>query len=123
METEPLLPEELSSPHLEQDDSPNSPPEYLLPVALLAALAMSSTAATAYYAYAKLLCRDASNCHDKETSRYAGSVAVATAIANLLGIITLGYLQSLAATNSRLALMAWLACRSMSAAMLLVGGE
>jgi hypothetical protein len=97
-------------------------PEYVLPIALLAALAMASTAATAYFAYATLLCENPRHCKDGETSRYAGFVAGATCIANVFGMLALGYLQKLA-MNSRLGLMLWMICRSMSAVMLLVGGQ
>ncbi|RYO97159.1 hypothetical protein DL765_011328 [Monosporascus sp. GIB2] len=96
-------------------------PEYALPVALLAALAMASTSATAYFAYATLLCRDPRHCESGETSRYAGFVAAATCIANILGISALGYLQRLAATSRKLGLLLWMLCRSMSAVMLLLG--
>lgn len=97
--------------------------EYALPVALLAALAMASTSATAYFAYATLVCKDPQHCEGGETSRYAGFVAGATCIANILGMSALGYLQKLATTNRKLGLLLWMLCRSMSAVMLLVGGE
>ncbi|KAL1856871.1 hypothetical protein Daus18300_010634 [Diaporthe australafricana] len=92
----------------------------VLPLALLASLAMASTAATSLFAYAALLCKDSQHCREDETSRYAGFVAGVTSISNVIGMAALGYLQKLAA-NGRAGLMLWLICRSMSVAMLLVG--
>ncbi|KAH7303237.1 hypothetical protein B0I35DRAFT_333669, partial [Stachybotrys elegans] len=92
-----------------------------LPIALVAALAMASTAATAYFAYATLLCKDPRHCSDTEMSRYAGFVAAVTCISNLLGILALGPLQSIAAANRHLGLLIWMLCRPMSAVMLLLG--
>jgi hypothetical protein len=88
-------------------------PQYVLPIALLTALAMASTSATSYFAFATLLCKDARRCQGEETAKYAGFVAGATCTANILGISALGYL----------GLLLWMVCRSMSAVVLLVGGE
>ncbi|KAI1778789.1 major facilitator superfamily domain-containing protein [Hypoxylon cercidicola] len=101
--------------------APGFVPEFALPIALLSALAMASTAATAYFAYATLLCKDPNHCEDGETSRYAGFVAGATCVSNILGTSTLGYLQKKAVTHRKLGLLLWMLCRSMSAVMLLVG--
>ncbi|KAI1824921.1 major facilitator superfamily domain-containing protein [Xylaria intraflava] len=96
-------------------------PQYVLPIPLLTALAMASTAATSYYAFATLLCKDPQRCKGQETVTYAGFIATATATANILGMSALGHLQKLSATNRRLGLLLWMVCRSMSAVALLVG--
>lgn len=95
---------------------------YVLPLAFLASLAMASTAATTLFAYAALLCKDSRHCKENETSHYAGFTAGATSISNIVGMAALGYLQKIAA-NGKAGLMLWLTCRSMSVAMLLVGGK
>ncbi|KAI0455777.1 major facilitator superfamily domain-containing protein [Xylaria acuta] len=82
---------------------------------------MASTAATSYFAFATLLCKDPQRCQGDETVKYAGFVAVATCTANILGMTSLGHLQKLSATNRRLGLLLWMVCRSMSAVVLLVG--
>lgn len=116
------------------DDSPKNdnttcalpqafPVERALPIALLAALAMASTAATAYFAFASLLCKDPLHCRSSETSKFAGFMAVATCIANILGMSALGHLQKVATMNCKFGLSLWMTIRSMSAVMLLVGGE
>jgi hypothetical protein len=97
-------------------------PYYVLPVALLGALAMSSTAATAYYAYATLLCRDPQHCEGAETTRYATFVASTVAVSNILGMVALGPLQQMSKSHSKLGLMVWLLVRSLSPTMLLLGG-
>ena len=99
-----------------------TPSARVLPIALLAALAMASTSATAFFAYATLLCADPPYCTGSETSRYAGSVAITTSVANVLGLISLGLLQRISSTYPKSGLMLWLICRSMSAVMLLIGG-
>jgi hypothetical protein len=98
-------------------------PHRLLPVAFLAALAMSSTAATTYYAYATLLCVDLGNCVGNETRKFARLIALTTAASNILGMIGLGPLQSIMKQHHKLGLFSWLVTRSMSASMLLIGGE
>jgi len=122
-----LLPSGSSAPDI---DTPNSSrkyhlttPEYFLPIALFAALAMASTAATAYFTYATILCNDPQNCGSTETSKYAGLVAASTCIANVLGMSALGSLQKLVISNRKRGLLLWMLCRSMSTVMLLVGGE
>lgn len=106
-----------------KDCSDEFPTKRVLPIALLAALAMASTAATAYYAYASILCRDPKNCEDMEISEYAKAVAGATFVANTLGLAALGYLQKLSNTNRKLGLVLWVLCRAMSPVMLLAGGK
>lgn len=97
-------------------------PEYILPIALLSALAMSSTAATAFYAYATLLCRDPKHCDGREVGRYSMFVATATTLSNVLGLLALGYFQKLVILNRKLGLLLWILCRSCSAVALLLGG-
>lgn len=98
-------------------------PPWVLPLALVAALAMSSTAATAYFAYATLLCSNATRCEEEESAEFARSIAFATSVANILGILALGPLQRLTRTRLKLGLLSWLAVRSMSAMMLLIGSK
>jgi hypothetical protein len=98
-------------------------PEFFLPIAFVAALAMASTSATAFFAYATLICRDPTHCQGRETNKYSGLVAIATCTSNILGMLALGWLQDLASTNRKSALQLWIICRSMSAVMLLLGGE
>lgn len=109
----------LKAPH----EDHGSAPEYVLPIALLAALAMASTAATSFYAYATLLCGDPANCKGNEKSRFAGTVAVTSSIANILSMLALGHLQKLCKTNHKAGLLIWLLTRSMSAVMLVLGGS
>lgn len=121
--TTALLANDRGESHTNDRSFPDDPlTKRLLPVALFAALAMASTAATAYYAYASLLCKDPQDCKSVEKSQYAKVVAGATFVANLLGIGTLGYLQKLSSTNRKLGLIIWVLCRSMSPMMLLAGG-
>ncbi|OTB04091.1 hypothetical protein M426DRAFT_59212 [Hypoxylon sp. CI-4A] len=101
--------------------TPSFIPEFVLPIALITALAMASTAATAYFAYATLLCEDPDHCGDEETSKFAGFVAGATCVSNALGMSTLGYLQKKAVTHRKLGLLLWILCRSMSPVMLFIG--
>ena len=132
-ETVPLIVD--SQPH---DQDPESSPvlrslsqpgitsystEHVLPIALLAALAMASTAATAYFAYATLLCKDPTHCQDSETGAFAVLVAVATCVATLFGMLVLGHLQKLSMANPEAGLLLWIICRSMSVVMLILGGK
>ncbi|KAI0176005.1 major facilitator superfamily domain-containing protein [Hypoxylon sp. FL1284] len=95
-------------------------PEYVLPMALLVSLAMASTAATAFFAYATLLCKESQKCRDDETRRFAGFVAGATSISNIVGMLALGHLQKIA-SSGKSGLVLWMIARSMSVVMLLVG--
>ncbi|KAF2729066.1 MFS general substrate transporter [Polyplosphaeria fusca] len=115
METQPLLPKDPPR------DVSRIAPNRVLPVPLIAALAMASSAATAYFAYATLLCKDATKCQNEEFRSYAGSVAAATAVANLLGVATTGTLQALLTRHQQFGLLLWLGVRSMSTVMLLLG--
>jgi hypothetical protein len=98
-------------------------PQLILPVAFLAALAMTSTASTSFYAYAMLLCHDPAHCKEDEQTRYAGTVAITASISNILGMLALGHLQQLSLINNKKGLLLWMATRSMSAVMLLLSGE
>ncbi|KAF2795573.1 MFS general substrate transporter [Melanomma pulvis-pyrius CBS 109.77] len=128
-ETAALLQQEQNSARCEHDEELSSvtlpksdgAPEFVLPIALLAALAMASTVATAHFTYATLLCKDAQHCEGDETTRYASLVAVTTCLANLLGLSALGFLRKVVTTNRKVGLMLWMLCRSMSAVMLLLG--
>jgi hypothetical protein len=93
-----------------------------LPVALFAALAMASTAATALYAYGTLLCKDPIHCKDSERNAYAGAVALATFLANLCGLLLLGFLEKLSRRNRKAGLALWVIGRSMSVIVLALGG-
>lgn len=127
IEETPLMSSRPDGEHLQRtlpiSANPNLSPHRVLPVAFLSAIAMSSTAATAYYAYASLLCRDPSHCEGDETSRYAGFVAVTTCVSNTLGVIALGPLQTMVKKHRILGIVLWQGTRSMSPIMLLTGGE
>ena len=84
---------------------------------------MSSTAATSYYAYATLTCHDPAHCEGNEKSRYAGTIAITASMASVVGMMALGHLQKLSTHNGKLSLLLWMLTRSMSAIMLLVGGQ
>jgi hypothetical protein len=112
---------EPATPEVAQQ-SVSTKPEYLLPIALLAALAMSSTAATSYYAYATVICNNPAQCEGDEEYRYAGTIAITVSITNIAGMMALGHLQKLSTKNSKLSLLLWMLTRSMSAVMLVVGG-
>lgn len=124
-ERESLLHQHYNQRKVVQSDDQwiNVAPERFLPIALLAALGMSSTAATSYYAYATLICDNAAQCEKKEKSHFASAIATATLAANIIGIFVLGHLQKLATRNRRLALSLWLVTRSMSPVMLFIGGS
>ena len=95
----------------------------VLPVPLLAALAMAATAATTIYAYADLMCKDATRCKDTERNSYARTVAVAMTIANICPLLTLGTMAKISKRSQKVGLVAWIVCRSMSVAVLALGGE
>lgn len=96
-------------------------PSEILPLALLAALAMAATAATTIFVYASLLCKDPMDCQDKERSLYAGAVAVASCAANVGSLLVLGPLERLARENYKAALLVWFTLRSFSVVMLALG--
>lgn len=129
-ETESLLPHDQNEQHestqatsVVRSNQPYLVPYLVLPIAFLAALAMSSTAATAYYTYATLLCKDARHCDGEEASRYAKFIATAVSISNILGLIALGPLQRISRNHQKLGLLLWLLTRSTSPVMLLLGGK
>lgn len=96
-------------------------PYQVLPLALLAALAMAATAATTIFAYARLLCKVPTHCRDAERNLYAGAVAAATCMANTCGLLLLGVLERLSRQNYKNALLVWFSLRSMSVVMLAIG--
>ena len=61
-------------------------PVAVRPSALLAAVALATTAATEIFAYTALLCKDPTNCRDAEKTAYAGAVAIAVGIANVCAL-------------------------------------
>lgn len=95
----------------------------LLPLALLAALAIAATSATSVFAYASLLCRDPRHCGDDERGVYAGAVALATTLANICGLLLLGPLERISRKSQTRGLMLWLVCRSSSVLLLALGGQ
>ena len=102
------------------------PEQYIsrvLPLALSASVGMAATAATTVYAYAVIMCADPSHCRDAEQSSYAGAVALAAAIANVCGILTLGPLQDAIKLNPKAGLFFWLTSRATSVAVLAVAGQ
>lgn len=103
------------------DHSRDASPFKILPLALLAALAMGATAATTIFAYASLLCKDPARCRKSEQNVYAGAVAAATCAANICGLLLLGTLERLSKKNDRAGLALWFSLRSMSVVMLLIG--
>ena len=102
-------------------DTEIASPHQILPLALFTALAMGATAATTIFAYASLLCKDPTHCRETERNVYAGTVAAATCIANLCGLLLLGTLERLSRKNHKAGLLLWLSLRSMSVVMLLIG--
>jgi len=101
---------------------PNKYINRVLPIALSASVAMAATAATTVYAYAVIICANPAHCEGKQ-SAYAGSVALATAIANVCGILALGPLQEAIKTNPKAGLFFWLVSRAMSVIVLGVAGK
>ncbi|KAK8170275.1 major facilitator superfamily domain-containing protein [Phyllosticta citribraziliensis] len=89
-----------------------------MPVSFLASCAMAATAASTVYAYAHILCHDASRCADKEKAAYASAVALATTIANVCGLVAVGIYQRL---PTRGALALWVGLRAGSVVVLSAG--
>lgn len=112
-----------ASPCCEPDGSAteNASPLRVLPLALLAALAMAATAATTILTYASLLCHDATHCEDEERNKYAGSVAAATSAANACSLVAFSPLERLSRKNHHSGLLLWFILRSMSVVMLVIG--
>lgn len=94
----------------------------VLPIAFAAAFAIAATSATAVFAYARLMCKDAANCDQDEKKRYAGVVALATTIANVCGVLAVGLLREYTASQPKLGLFFWLTCRGVSIGFLVAGG-
>jgi hypothetical protein len=95
----------------------------VLPLSLLASLAMAITSATTIFAYAELICDDPAHCRESESNAYAAAVATAVCISNICGTLTLGPLERLVKKNQKAGLMIWLLFRASSVAVLAVGGE
>lgn len=93
----------------------------ILPLALLAALAVATTAATSIYAYAELLCQDPTQCEGREQNKYARVVAVAALIANLSGLLVLGPLEGISRSNHTVGLALWFILRLLSVVFLATG--
>ncbi|KAK7516262.1 major facilitator superfamily domain-containing protein [Phyllosticta citriasiana] len=89
-----------------------------MPVSFLASCAMAATAASTVYAYAHILCRDATQCADKEKAAYASAVAAATTIANVCGLVAVGIYERL---PTRGALALWVGLRAGSVVVLSAG--
>lgn len=98
-------------------------PVAVLPIALLAALALATTSATEIFAYADLLCKNPTHCHDDEKTNYARAVAMAVIIANVCALLALGPLAEICSKNHKICLTLWLVCRSMNVATLAFGGK
>ncbi|KAI0384002.1 hypothetical protein F5Y04DRAFT_293434 [Hypomontagnella monticulosa] len=92
----------------------------VLLVAFTAGFAIAATAATTIFAYASILCQDPSHCEDREKQRYAGTVALATTIANIFGMLSIGLLQQWTKSHPHLGLCYWLACRATGVGLLMV---
>lgn len=97
-------------------------PTLVLPISFLAALGMAATAATSIFAYATLLCKDPKSCNESEQKDYAGSVALSVSIANICSLLALGSLEKLSKRHRKTGLILWIVCRSMSVAVLALGG-
>lgn len=133
-ETRPLMREEEdglfdSGKHLSIPSETEFPehetfnPVSVLPIPFLAALGMAATAATTIFAYATLLCKDPRNCDVSEQKGYAGYVALSVSIANICSTLVLGSLEKLSRRHRKAGLALWIVCRSMSVAMLALGGN
>ncbi|KAI1421998.1 hypothetical protein F5Y12DRAFT_765123 [Xylaria sp. FL1777] len=96
-------------------------PASALPIALLSALAVAATAATQIYTYANLLCKDAQHCNDSESRKFAASVAVATAVANVCALFSIRGFEALCKRYTRVGLAIWLLVRSFSVIALALG--
>ena len=94
----------------------------VLPIALLVALGMAATSATTIFAYADILCEDAAHCKGSEQSAYAGTVALATVVANVWGLLSIGPYEQLIKANRKAGLACWLLFRALSVAVLAFGG-
>lgn len=121
-ETTPLLSEGLHF-HAKRRIVPDEYVHRVLTLSLSASVAMAATAATTVYAYAFIMCEDPLHCKDDEKGAYAGSVALATGIANICGILALGPLQEAIKSNAKVGLFFWLVSRGTSVAVLAIAGK
>lgn len=95
----------------------------VLPLALSLSLGMAATAATTVFAYAVIICADPAHCDaEDEKLAYSSAVAVATGIANLLGVLMLGPLQAAVRLNLKTGMFAWIAARAASVSVLWIAG-
>ncbi|KAJ5190092.1 hypothetical protein N7491_007865 [Penicillium cf. griseofulvum] len=92
-------------------------------VAFLASFALHTTAASSVWAFAYLSCVDPDQCREDETRKYAGSVAASSAMANTVGLLSLGYLKQGVQWNVRLSLTIWLLCRAVGVLGVFCGGQ
>ncbi|OJD31017.1 uncharacterized protein BKCO1_5300027 [Diplodia corticola] len=89
-----------------------------MPISFLASCAMAATAASTVYAYAHILCRDASRCEDAEKATYASAVAAATTVANVCGLVAVGIYERM---PTRAGLGLWVGLRAASVVVLAAG--
>lgn len=127
-ETDVLIrPNRVNEVEAAEDEAPPWPPPKgrpagykAVPVSFLASCAIAATAASTVYAYAHILCQDASQCGDEERAAYASAVAVATTIANVCGLVAVGVYSRLP-THTGLGL--WIGLRAGSVVVLGAGGQ
>ncbi|CZT23690.1 uncharacterized protein RCC_09404 [Ramularia collo-cygni] len=124
-QTSPLLPK--TDPETSQNEPPSSssssssklPEGYLaLPTSFLASFAIAVTAASTVYAYAHIVCEDATHCSDSEKAAYTSAVALATTLANLFSLTAMGIYERL---PTRGALTLWMILRGGSVVVLTAG--
>lgn len=94
----------------------------ILPVPLLVSIAVHMTAASTVSVYSLLFCTHPTQCEDEEKSQYAGSVAMATVLANITGLLSLGYFERIMRWDTRPGLAIWLSCRGMGVLGFIAGG-
>lgn len=94
----------------------------VLPVSLLASVSLHMTAASTVFVYASLFCAHPKHCEDLEKSQYAGSVAMATVLANITSLLSLRYLECVMQWDTCVGLVTWLSCRGLGALGLIAGG-
>ncbi|KAF3396086.1 hypothetical protein F1880_007221 [Penicillium rolfsii] len=84
-----------------------------VPIAFLISLGIHMTATSIVWAFAYLSCADPNNCQPDESRTYAGSVAAATALANTVGLLSLGYMKQVVQWNVRVSLVLCISCRAL----------
>ncbi|PSN67017.1 MFS general substrate transporter [Corynespora cassiicola Philippines] len=89
-----------------------------MPISFLASCAMAATAASTVYAYAHILCKDASQCASSEKAAYASAVAAATTIANVCGLLAVSVYERL---PTQTGLAVWVGLRAGSVVVLGAG--